>query len=325
MLRTDILLEQDTRDYCICRIPGIVLTGAGNMIAYYEARKEWSDWGHIDIVVLKTQDDGKSWKQVNKICGNGNTMNNPVMISKDDTIHFLYCENYRRMFYSFSTDDGESWSDAVEITDIFTDAGLDFTIVAAGPGHGIVSDDGTILVPVWFACNKDDDKAHRPSFIGTMYSADNGKSWNVGEIIEFDGLQNPSESTLGILNDGSILISVRNDNDCFTRFAAVSKNGYSHWQKIGFDEGFPDPHCMASMFNDGKTLYFINCANKSARKNVVIKKSDDDFKTFEEIVVTQNYGGYSDMCVKNGKIFVFYEEILPFASYPVIHLHFKEI
>lgn len=325
MLNKDILLEQDSRNYCNCRIPGIVISSSGSIFTYYEARKEWSDWAPIDIIVLRSCDDGKSWQEVHKIFGNGNTMNNPVMIAKDDTLHLLYCENYCRMFYTFSTDDGNSWSEAVEITSVFKNAGIDFTIIAPGPGHGIVSPDGTLLAPVWFAINKEDAHSHRPSFIGTMYSKDNGKSWCAGELIESENLRDPSECALGILNDGSIIISIRNDNDCFERCHAVSKNGYSDWQNICFDPRFPDPHCMGSLYNDGKTLYFINCADKTARKNLVIKKSSDDFKTFEEIVVTERYGGYSDLCVKDGKILVFYEEIIPIHLQPVIHLHFKEI
>ena len=52
--------------------------------------------------------------------------------------------------------------------------------------------------------------------------------------------------------------------------------------------------------------FFINCSCKTARDNLTVKVTDDDFKTFREIYVSER-GGYSDIAVKDGKLYVLYE------------------
>ena len=45
--------------YPLYRIPGIVVTAKGSLLAYCEARKNAKgDWGHIDILVRRSTDGG---------------------------------------------------------------------------------------------------------------------------------------------------------------------------------------------------------------------------------------------------------------------------
>ena len=107
------------------RIPGVVVTPKGTVLAYCEARRNnSSDWGEIEIHLRRSSDGGKTWgpgKQIAHVGARleGNprkaaggereqTVNNPVAIVDRTTgaIEFVYCVNYARAFAMRSTDDG---------------------------------------------------------------------------------------------------------------------------------------------------------------------------------------------------------------------------
>src|SRR5688500_16285986 len=123
------------------RIPGLVVTPKGSLLAYCEARaKPLSDWGRIDLLYRRSTDGGRTWDAprplakppadakknpvaIERKVGNpdGITMNNPVAISDAaaGVVHVLYCVEYARCFYMRSTDDGVTFSEPVEITATF--------------------------------------------------------------------------------------------------------------------------------------------------------------------------------------------------------------
>ena len=115
------------KDYHMCRIPGIVLTEKGTLLAYYECRRSASDWADIDLKIIRSTDKGDTWETALLIPSAGNTMNNPMIAVDGETIHFFYCEIYKRLFHRVSTDDGISFSAPVEITDV--------TLSSLGEGH----------------------------------------------------------------------------------------------------------------------------------------------------------------------------------------------
>ena len=299
------LLEKINKEYTACRIPGMVITSKGNLIAYYECRRAFSDWAEIDLKIIRSEDGGDTWTTVKVIPGGGNTLNNPVIIVKGEDIHFLYCKNYKYMFYCKSVDDGLNFSEGVDISSTFDNCGFFYSVVAVGPGHGIVHN-GNLLAPVWFACNKEDPKAHRPSVIGTIYSDDNGATWKLGEIIGKDVLVNPSECALGIDKDGKVLISIRNENDVLKRAISVSDNGYDNWSEVEFSKILTDPICQGSMDSYKGEIFHINCECQTERTKLCIKTTDNNFKTIRRKHVDQK-GGYSDIVVTDQWIYVIYE------------------
>ena len=163
------LFRADTDGYAIYRIPGVVVTARGTILAYCEARRTTSDWGTIDILLRRSTDDGRTWGvpfKVADIAGpkprnpvaiarnqarpHDTTYNNPVCIaSQDGTVHLLFCLEYMRCFYSRSDDDGTSWSTPVEITPVFEAfrPQYDWRVLATGPGHGIEHSSGRLLRP----------------------------------------------------------------------------------------------------------------------------------------------------------------------------------
>ena len=127
--------------YPLYRIPGIVVTAKGSLLAYCEARKNAKgDWGHIDILVRRSTDGGATWSAPLKMPlpdgplernpaavaqGLGKpgeiTLNNPVAIVdlKAGTVVLLYCVEYGRCHATISSDDGQTFSKPVDITSAF--------------------------------------------------------------------------------------------------------------------------------------------------------------------------------------------------------------
>src|SRR6516162_7926986 len=58
------VFEAGKEGYTLYRIPGIVVTAKGTVLAYCEARKgEGGDWTTIDILLRRSTDGGKTWGQ----------------------------------------------------------------------------------------------------------------------------------------------------------------------------------------------------------------------------------------------------------------------
>ena len=290
-------------EYTMARIPGLLVTTKGTLIRYCEMRRTRSDWASIDIEICRSTDAGASWRTSLLIAGKGETLNNPVMVAYGDTLIFLYCKNYRTIYKMESTDDGLTFSDATEVrlnTDFY------YSVLAVGPGHGIVKGD-RILVPIWFAHNEEDASAHRPSTIATIYSDDGGREWRLGERLFCDELINPSECALALSGDGEVMISIRHEGAQRCRALAFSDDGISGWHGLRFERGLPDPICMGSMTHDGKRIFHANCACTDKRTNLTVKVSDDGFLTYKAFPVS-DIGGYCDIAYHNGTLFVLYEK-----------------
>ena len=297
-----MLIEKvNSGTYSQCRIPGIVVTENGTLLAYYECRRTHSDWADIDIRIIRSTDEGESWQTVALIEGKGNTLNNPVMFVKGDELHFLFFKNYKELFYCHSTDDGKTFSDPEEKS---IECDFFYNCVAVGPGHGIVHG-GKMIVPIWFAQNHEEAQAHHPTIIATLYS-DDGQKWLLSDIIDCGELSDPNESALAVTADNKVIISIRNESGEHLRAFALSDNGIDSWTTPYFHPDFPDPICMGSMCYDDKFVYHINCCSASARENLVLKKSSDNFETFETYFI-DTPGGYSDIAVRNGTLYILYE------------------
>ncbi|MHA1763737.1 MAG: exo-alpha-sialidase, partial [Promethearchaeota archaeon] len=175
--KEDIFLSR-TDGYHTYRIPAIVSSKRGTILVFAEARKLDSDWAPSAIVMKRSFDGGISWEPMKiLISDDKKPVHNPVPIvsNRTNSIHLLFCYNYKKAFYMQSCDDGASFTEPQEITDVF-DAfkpRYKFRILATGPGHGIQLKNGRLIVPVWLARRH----IHRPSVISVIYSDDEGDIW----------------------------------------------------------------------------------------------------------------------------------------------------
>jgi sialidase-1 len=266
------LFEAGKEGYALYRIPGVVVTPRGTVLAYCEARRTGkSDWDTIDIMLRRSNDGGKAWEPRRQVAHFGprvpknpvalakklandddTTVNNPIAIVDRNTgsVHFLYCVEYARCFAMRSDDDGQTFSTPVDITACFDEfrPEYDWKVLATGPGHGIQLANGRMVVAVWLSTGTG-GHAHRPSVTSTIYSDDSGKTWRRGAIAvpNTGEFVNPNETVLIELADGRVMLNVRSESEAHRRLVTVSNDGATGWSRPAFDDALLEPICMGSI------------------------------------------------------------------------------
>ena len=341
MNKTD-LFEAGTGGYATYRIPGIIVTSRGTLLAYCEARKSLQgDWGTIDIMMRRSADGARTWLKQRKIVNiegkvtqnavalkqnlarEGEiTINNPVAIAdrQIDAVHLLYCVEYARCYYMRSDDDGRTFTEPVDITrtfEKFRDE-YDWKVLATGPGHGIQLKNGRLLVPVWLSTGTG-GHAHRPSCVSVVYSDDHGKTWLRGQIVVANpNPVNPSETAAVQLADGRVMFNIRHESKPRLRGVSISGDGATGWSEMIYHEQLPEPVCMASIVrlsekpgHKRNRILFANPHNADdrGRRNVTVKLSYDEGESWPVArSIELGISGYSDMAVgEDGMAYCFYE------------------
>ncbi|MFM1768645.1 MAG: hypothetical protein RJA22_1174 [Verrucomicrobiota bacterium] len=329
------------------RIPGVVVTPRGTVLAYCEARKNSkSDWGEIEVHLRRSTDGGRTWEEPRQIAHRGGriegnphkrnaagareqTVNNPVAIVDRETgaIEFLYCINYARCFSMRSTDDGRTWSEPVEVTKAFEPfrSKYDWKVIATGPGHGVQLKSGRLVVPIWLAYGP--EGAHSPSASATIYSDDHGSTWRAGELAipNEAPFGNPNETMITTLSDGRVLLVNRNVSKANRKILTTSADGATGWSKPAFHDQLWEPICMAGIVAHPAqpgTLLFSNPhrlarnaegeeipAGRGRRENLSIKLSRDDGRTWPvNKTLEAGPSAYSDLAVlPDGTVLCLYE------------------
>jgi sialidase-1 len=324
------LFKSGTEGYLVFRIPAIVVTTNGTVLAFAEGRKQAGhDTGNIDIVLKRSTDNGKTWgdlivvwDHVENTCGNPA----PVVDKATGTIYLLSTWNLgtdhgsqiinqtskdtRRIYVLESTDDGKTWSEAKEITQSVKKE--NWTWYATGPCHGIQLEKsehkGRLVIPC------DHIEAGTNNYYShIIYSDNHGKTWNLGGSTPQDQV---NECVVAELSDGKIMLNMRNyDRTKKARKISISEDGGLTWGNIYPDNTLIEPICQAGLarysFADEETsrLLFLNPANKDKRENMTLRISYDEGASWvKSKVLYSGVSAYSDLCkLPNGDIGCFYE------------------
>lgn len=336
------LFEEGRDGFTLYRIPGIVVTSSGSVLAYCEARKfSTADRGEIEIHLRRSTDGGRTWSPPQQVAHLGErlprnphlppgkqakdfggpeeqTVNNPVAIAcRNRTVHLLYCVEYMRCFHIRSDDDGVSWSKPVEITKAFEAfrPELDWQAMATGPGHAIELRNGRLVVPFWMS--NYDPSVKQGKGVGVVFSDDNGVSWQPGEI----ALRDAGEPNIIELPDGGVLLTARNGNARSRRISTTSINGATGWSTPRFIDELYEPGCMAGIVthmgaddHKGPLLLFSNvqttARQHSSRRNLTIHLSGDGGTTWPvRRVLEPGPSAYSDLAVLlDGQVLCCFED-----------------
>ncbi|MFF8726439.1 exo-alpha-sialidase [Streptomyces sp. NPDC015171] len=324
--------------YACFRIPAVVRTTDSTLLAFAEGRVlNCGDAADIDIVVKRSTDDGRTWSPLRVVNeGAGDTHGNPAPIVDRDTGRVWLAETYntgrtdgascsvpcdRTPHLQYSDDDGLTWSRPRDLSPEILPADWN-SWYATGPVHGIQLTRGRYAGRLVFGVNTETwDGRVTANHAALIVSDDHGGHWRIGATdtwpVATDGTfrQKPSELTLTERDDGSVLVSGREQDgtDLGHRTQAVSRNGGT-----GFTAPFQDlpdlyaPQVQGSMLRVGDRVLLACPGDPDRRRTMMIRSSYDGGRTWDSVdrgtVVTTDWSGYSDLVrIGSGTIGLLYE------------------
>lgn len=284
------------------RIPGIATTNKGTLIAVYDNRYEHDRDlpANVDVGMSRSTDGGITWQPMKVIMDMGVGANDGIgdpsilVDKKTGTIWVaaLWSHGNRgwngsgqgitpnetgQFVLVKSDDDGLTWSQPINITSSIKNPS--WRLFFQGPGMGISMNDGTLVFPAQYR-----DSEGMP-YSTLIYSKDNGKTWQAGTGAK----SNTTEAQVVELNDGSIMLNMR-DNRGGSRSVAITKDIGKTWvEHPSSRSALEEPICMASILRVASTklgdsrniLAFSNPNHSYERKNITIKLSLDEGTTWD--------------------------------------------
>jgi len=292
--RVDLFTEGDNGFHSY-RIPSLVVTPKGTILAFAEARKaNKSDFGHIETVLRRSSDGGKSWTPIQVVASDGeNAVQNPtavvdrsngaiwLMLIRIDGAKYKTEKDLvssaartRSVWVTRSRDDGATWEKPRDITESVCRP--DWRDSVPGPGVGIQLRSGRLVIP---ACHfvvgaSMDDAVNAP-----MYSDDHGETWKLGG----DTDPKMDESHVVELTDGSLLLNMRSNRGLGRRGIAISKDAGLTWSKTTDDPTLVEPVCEGCLIRySDANLLFSNpgSAKRWDRSHLTVRVSYDDGRTW---------------------------------------------
>ncbi|WP_019537700.1 sialidase family protein [Proteiniphilum acetatigenes] len=199
-----------------------------------------------------------------------------------------------------STDDGQTWSEPVNITPIKK---KEWWLFAPAPGHGITLSDGTLVFPT-----QGRDETGEP-FSNITWSKDGGETW----ITANPATKNTTECMAVELADGFIMLNMRDNRnrgneEVNGRSVFVTSDLGETWREHPTSrKALIEPTCMASLHKhvyqengvEKSVLLFVNPASTSKRDHITLKVSYDDGNTWPEDkhILLDEYSGRGYSCI----------------------------
>jgi sialidase-1 len=355
------------------RIPGLITTNKGTLIAVYDNRYNNSKdlQENIDIGMSRSTDGGQTWQPMRVIMDMGeyggrsqrlNGTGDPCVLfdEKTNTIWVaalwmsgatekdmlwwaskpgMQPEETGQFMVVKSADDGQTWSQPINLTSQIKDPA--WQLLLQGPGRGITMTDGTLVFPAQFKADlgaKAIDGGQYTCHSTIVYSKDHGKTWQIGTGAK----SNTTEAQVVQMADGSLMLNMRDDRNRADKgstngraVATTADLGKTWTMHSTSNSALQEPNCQASIIStdlviNGKkqqVLFFSNPNSKTDRSRMTIKASLDSGLTWPEAyqVELNSETGYGYSCmtmVDNQTIGIVYEGVkeLYFQMIPVMDI-----
>ncbi len=322
------------------RIPGLVTTKKGTLIAVYDIRyiSSFDLQTNIDIGVSRSTDGGRTWGDMIVAMDMGewgglpeaqNGIGDPSVLVDETTGEIFIVAawthgmgNIRawggvgtgfephetaQLMISSSKDDGKTWSKPRNITRQVKEKEWYFTL--QGPGRGITMKDGTLVFPIQHIA------PDRVPWSGIMYSRDHGKTWKTHTSPK----SHTTESQVAEVEPGVLMLNMRNDKRTGRMVYTTTDMGQT-WTEHCSSGKLQESVCMASLISIpaednvfGKDiLLFSNPNTQQGRNHMTIKASLDYGKTWLEanqlMIDAEESWGYSCLSLIDPEtVGIFYE------------------
>ena len=243
--KQNFVFAPTTDDCRFYRIPAMVLDANGNIVVASDKRyNSNSDLGNhkIDVVSKRSEDGGVTWQDYATVAvGDGRTAAyfgygdaGLARASNGDLVCIMAAGN--KMWGSNATDgmkyaglaksfdNGRSWTLVPNLfdTNLFydensSDGSLSMSNIFCTSGKGLTTTDGVIM----YTTNCRAKGSSGPNLIYVLYSTDRGETWRMSNALAYSG---GDESKLEQMNDGSLLLSVRQSGNRGFNTATYTKN-----------------------------------------------------------------------------------------------------
>lgn len=332
------------------RIPAIVRAHDGSLVTATDKRKANQDDlpADIDILIKRSTDNGKTWSEAMTIAagtgmyhgyGDAGLVRTQVdgellCVFVGGTGFFLSTPSSPiRTYVCKSTDNGATWSAPRDITDQLFGSGCTDDIRKnwygsfCASGAGLLGRDGTIYFVAAVRETSNGSASAVSNYV--YYSKDNGETWEVSSCVKPD---NGNEAKILELNDGTLLVSIRNQSKG-PRYYSTSTDGGKTWSSIGQWSEMVEPGC------DGDIIYYTSTKDgyeknrilhsvplhASSRENVSVLMSYDEGETWAvQKSICPTGSAYSSLCVlEGGTIGAYVEENYETSDYSMYFMNFS--
>ncbi|TWD74863.1 sialidase-1 [Kribbella amoyensis] len=329
-----VLFNKGDAGYGCYRIPAIVRTTAGTLLAFAEARRTWcGDSQEIDLVLRRSEDDGRTWSAPQVVLSGTDddpnavaTRGNPTPIVDQDTGRIVLLTTMdpgtvnrpRTPYVQYSDDDGKTFSKARDIGAQIDDP--TWSWYATGPVHGIQLTRGAHKGRLVAGTNYGSPEGSGGQLV---YSDDGGDTWHKGATdVRTDGMV-PQEISVVEKVDGGIYAGARNNGATggnSRAFAVSNDGGETFAAPFQTVTGLTSPTVQGSLLRLRATdqgakynrILFASPADPERRRYLTIRSSFTEGNTWQTVAegtrITSDWSGYSDMTMLDtGEIGLLYE------------------
>ncbi len=305
--------------YQTYRIPSVLTTKTGIILAFAEGRASLSDHAENDIVTKRSLNGGFTWSTLKTIAEEGeHSLNNPTVVQIQETgrILLMYQRYFKgfdehkaepgydgekvcRTFIIYSDDDGVTWSEPEEVTRGVKRETV-VTSTATGPGIGIELTRGEYAGRIIMPFNQGPYGNWK---VYAAYSDDQSETWKYGEVAPEHSAGMGNEVQMVEMPDGTVQLNSRSASGNKLRKVAFSQDGGESWSGLADHPELPEPECMGSIIrfsftwrNDRSRILFSNPASQEEREMGTIRISYDEGKTWPVSKVVHS-GSFAYSCL----------------------------